>query len=241
MKIFVKFLFLPLLAACGAANSVEVSGKWTKLRAEMVNHQIARRGVRSPQVLDAMRIVPRHMFVPSELRSSSYEDYPLPIGYKQTISQPYIVAAMTEALELKPDDKVLEIGTGSGYQAAVLSRIITNVYSIEIIPELAAGAKETVDRLGYSNIQIKCGNGYLGWKEFAPYDAIIVTCAPNKIPKPLIDQLADGGRIVIPVGARFGQELVKVTKQQGKLVTERLMSVMFVPMTGKVDNNESTK
>ena len=232
MKIFAKLLLLPLFAGCNAVNDNENTDKWAKSRAEMVDRQIAQRGVGNQLVLNAMRIVPRHMFVPTDLRSSSYNDHPLPIGYNQTISQPYIVAAMTEALDLKPDDKVLEIGTGSGYQAAVLSLLISNVYSIEIIPELAKSAEITLEKLGYSNVHTKCGNGYNGWQEFAPYNAIIVTCAPDKIPQPLIDQLADGGRIIIPVGKQFEQELVKVTKQHGKLVVERIMAVRFVPMTG---------
>jgi len=232
MKIFAKLLLLPLFAGCNVVNDNENTDKWAKSRAEMVDRQIAQRGVENQLVLNAMRIVPRHMFVPTDLRSSSYNDHPLPIGYNQTISQPYIVAAMTEALDLKPDDKVLEIGTGSGYQAAVLSLLISNVYSIEIIPELAKSAEITLNKLGYSNVHTKCGNGYNGWQEFAPYNAIIVTCAPDKIPQPLIDQLADGGRIIIPVGKQFEQELVKVTKQHGKLVVERIMAVRFVPMTG---------
>jgi len=180
-----------------------------------------------------MRKVPRHELVPREAREYSYEDYPLPIGYNQTISQPYIVAAMTEALKLTPEKKVLEIGTGSGYQAAVLAEIVKNVYSIEIVPELAKRAKEILSQLNYTNVNVRAGDGYIGWPEEAPFDAIIVTCAPDNIPAPLVKQLNEGGSIVIPVGGRFGQQLIRVTKKEGKLFSENLMGVIFVPMTGK--------
>jgi len=210
---------------------------WTMKRNEMVEAQIRRRGINEPSVLKAMRKVPRHEFVPSEAREYSYEDYPLPIGYNQTISQPYIVAAMTEALELTPEKKVLEIGTGSGYQAAVLAEIVDKVYSIEIVPQLAERAKDTLKKLNYTNVKVRAGDGYLGWPEEAPFDAIIVTCAPDDIPDPLIEQLAEGGQIIIPVGGRFGQRLVRVTKKDGELKTENLMGVIFVPMTGKAQDS----
>ncbi len=233
MKTMVRLLPLPLLAACGMDGGNLPARDWSAQRERMVEYQIQRRGVRSPKVLAAMRTVARHEFIPREYRASAYEDHPLPIGYGQTISQPYIVAAMTDALELSPADKVLEIGTGSGYQAAVLGKVITNVYSIEIVPELAKRAEKTLARLGYTNVHVRCGDGYLGWPEEAPFDAVIVTCAPYDIPQPLIDQLAEGGRIVIPVGGRWGQTLVRATKRKGKLIREKLMGVMFVPMTGK--------
>lgn len=230
---------LSVIASCGAGqpSTPPESPNWDVLRAHMVTTQIERRGVRSPQVLAAMRSVPRHEFVPPSVRNESYNDYPLPIGFGQTISQPYIVAAMTEALRLRPSDKVLEIGTGSGYQAAVLACLVSNVYSIEIIPELAQRAAATLARLGYTNVHVRAGDGYAGWPEHAPFDAIIVTCAPDHVPQPLVDQLADGGRIVIPVGGRWGQSLVRLTKHGKKLEREDLMSVIFVPMTGAAEDS----
>ncbi len=227
------FIFLPLFTACEFKLSEKAAVDYSAERARMVESQIVRRGLKDQRVISAMLSVPRHKFIPNEIARFAYEDRPLPIGYKQTISQPYIVAAMTEALKLKPYDNVLEIGTGSGYQAAVLAQLVSNVYSIEIVPELAARAKKTLKELACTNVQLKCADGYLGWAEAAPFDAIIVTCAPDDIPKPLTDQLAEGGRIIIPVGGDYGQELVKITKKNGELVSERLMSVIFVPMTGK--------
>jgi len=224
---------LSLCASCTGQGGAGHAPDWTALREAMVQQQIEQRGVTNATVLAALRSVPRHEFVPERTRASSYDDHPLPIGFGQTISQPFIVAAMTEALTLKPTDKVLEIGTGSGYQAAILAGLVSNVYSIEIIGELADRAKATLSRLHYTNVIVKTGDGYAGWPEHAPFDAIIVTCAPDTIPKPLTDQLAEGGRIVIPVGGSFGQELVRVTKRDGTLGQERLMGVMFVPMTGK--------
>ncbi|MCX7847247.1 MAG: protein-L-isoaspartate(D-aspartate) O-methyltransferase [bacterium] len=229
-----SFMPLSLLASCttGHADHQAQPPNWDALRARMVATQIERRGVSDPRVLAAMRTVPRHEFVPTSLRDEAYEDYPLPIGFGQTISQPYIVAAMTEALQLRPSDKVLEIGTGSGYQAAVLALLVSNVYSIEIIPELAQRAATDLARLGYTNVHVRAGDGYAGWPEFAPFDAIIVTCAPEQVPQPLVAQLSEGGRIVIPVGGRWGQTLVRLTKRGKKLEREDLMSVIFVPMTG---------
>ena len=199
----------------------------------MIETQIIRRGITNERVISAMKSVPRDKFVPEEIREFAFEDRPLPIGFNQTISQPYIVAAMTEAINPQPYEKVLEIGTGSGYQAAILAQLCSNVYSIEIIPELAARAKQTLSETGITNVNIKCADGYLGWPDAAPFDAIIVTCAPNDIPKPLIEQLADNGRIIIPVGGNYGQELIKVSKKNGNLISEKLMNVIFVPMTGK--------
>jgi protein-L-isoaspartate(D-aspartate) O-methyltransferase len=200
----------------------------------MVKKQIAARGVKDPAVLQALRTVPRHEFVPAEWRHLAYADQPLPIGQGQTISQPYIVAYMTEALELKRGDKVLEIGTGSGYQAAVLAEITDQVYSIEIVCALAATARQTLDRLGYQRVVAKCGDGYQGWPESAPFDAIIVTAAPDHLPQPLVAQLKEGGRLVIPVGS-YDQELIRYTKTKGKLREERLLPVRFVPMTGEAE------
>ncbi len=189
------------------------------------------RGVENPQVLEAMRKVPRHLFVPDKYRAFSYRDHPLPIGQGQTISQPYVVAFMTEALDLTPKDRVLEIGTGSGYQAAVLAELAEEVYTIEIIEELGKRARQTLDGLGYKHIHVKIGDGYKGWPEKAPFDAVIVTCAPEQIPKALIEQLKDGGRMIIPVG-RAGaiQRLVRAVKKKGKLKTKEVMPVRFVPM-----------
>lgn len=202
-------------------------------RQEMVNDQIRKRGVSDPAVLAVMETVPRHEFVPAEWLSQAYEDHPLPIGYGQTISQPYIVAVMTELAQVKRGDRVLEIGTGSGYQAAILAMLTDQVYSVEIIPELAARAEATLKRLGYK-VVVKNADGYNGWEEFAPYDAIIVTCAPDHIPPPLIAQLKDGGRMVIPVGPPGSfQTLWRVHKQGDQVTTENIMGVLFVPLTRK--------
>jgi protein-L-isoaspartate(D-aspartate) O-methyltransferase len=180
-----------------------------------------------------MRRVPRHEFVPRQLRAAAYDDRPLPIGEDQTISQPYIVALMTEVLDLSPGDKVLEVGTGSGYQAAVLAEITDQVFTIEIIESLGNRARQTLARLGYTGVHVRIGDGYLGWEEHAPFDAIIVTCAPDHIPRPLVDQLVEGGRMVIPVGPRYSQELVLVVKEEGEIHQRDIIPVLFVPMTGE--------
>jgi len=203
-------------------------------RTSMVLEQLRNRDIRDEKVLAAMAMVPRHLFVPSALRSMAYNDGPLPIGYKQTISQPYIVAYMTEALELKPGAKVLEIGTGSGYQAAVLAAIAAEVFTIEIVPELAKSAGETLGKLGYRNIHVLAGDGYQGWPDQAPFEAIIVTAAPDHIPQPLIDQLAPGGRLVIPVGTG-NQEMMIVTRTASGVVSRKTIAVRFVPMTGEAE------
>lgn len=200
----------------------------------MVITQIQNRGVTDENVLAAMHAVPRHEFVPESMRDQAYEDMPLPIGHDQTISQPYIVALMSELLALDPTSRVLEIGTGSGYQAAVLSRLAAEVYTIEIVEPLAQAAKETLARLGFSNLQVRSGNGWLGWPEAAPFDAIIVTCAPDKIPSALQEQLREGGRLVIPVGPEGGvQELFVMEKKDGVIVKKSVIPVRFVPMTGQ--------
>lgn len=207
-------------------------------RARMVETQIVSRGVRDPRVLDAMRKVPRHLFVATEERAHAYEDHPLPIGGSQTISQPYIVALMTELLGLPPRARVLEIGTGSGYQSAVLSQIAAEVYSIEILPDLATAASAKLKDLGYVNVTVREGDGYRGWPEHAPFDGIIVTAAPEKIPEPLVDQLAVGGRMVIPVGGFF-QELKVFTREKDGHVTEKaIIPVRFVPMTGEIEKEK---
>jgi protein-L-isoaspartate(D-aspartate) O-methyltransferase len=197
----------------------------------MVQTQIEERGITDPVVLGAMRRVPRHLFVPEEIAGEAYEDRPLPIGYDQTISQPYIVALMTELLNVKRGQKVLEVGTGSGYQAAVLAEIVDSVWTIEILEPLARSAGERLKKLGYSNVTVRCGDGYAGWKEHAPFDAIIVTAAAEQIPPPLIEQLKEGGRMVIPVGPAFSiQSLFLVEKQGGRITTHNVAAVRFVPM-----------
>lgn len=199
-------------------------------RKTMVEKQIKDRGIRNEKVLDALMKVPRHKFVPVEYISSSYDDSPLPIGYGQTISQPYIVAYMTEILDPNNTENILEIGTGSGYQAAILSLLYKNVYTIEIIESLGISAKGLFEKEGYNNIKTKIGDGYLGWKEFAPFDAIIVTCAPTNIPGPLIDQLAEGGKMIIPVGELYNQVLYLLKKKNGKINKTQTLPVRFVPM-----------
>lgn len=197
----------------------------------MVRTQIADRGISDDAVLDAMRAVPRHQFVPDRLADWAYTDRPLPIGHDQTISQPYIVAFMTEAIRPGSTDRVLEVGTGSGYQAAVLAEIVDSVYTIEIVPELAHTARVRLDRLGYDNVTVREGDGYAGWPERAPFDAIVITAAPEEIPPPLLDQLAPGGRMVLPVGpADASQQMTLITKaEDGSVTRERLMPVRFVP------------
>ena len=206
---------------------------YRRARERMVRQQIAARGIRAERVLDAMRSVPRHLFVPLESRHSAYMDGPLSIGQGQTISQPYIVALMTEALELKCHGGVLEIGTGSGYQAAILSQLASHVYTVERIPELASRAQDLFHQLGYDNISMHVGDGTLGWLEHAPYEAIIITAAAPEIPRPLTDQLAEGGRLVAPIGGSWSQSLVRVRKQRGHLRRQELTSVAFVPLIGQ--------
>ena len=208
------------------------------LRREMVDQQIRRRNVQAPDVLRAMEQVPRHRFVPDHQRGSAYVDSPLPIGDGQTISQPYVVALMTELLELDGDSKVLEIGTGSGYQAAVLSRIAKQVYSIEIRESLGEAARALLDDLGYDNVQVKIGDGYQGWPDAAPFDGIIVTAAPERVPQPLVDQLRIGGKMVVPVG-RFLQELLVITRTADGIETREVAGVRFVPMIGEVEKPPS--
>jgi len=199
-------------------------------REAMVRTQIVARGIRQPEVLAALRKVERHRFVPAEYVSEAYNDHPLPIGYNQTISQPYIVALMTEQLQLKSSDRVLEIGTGSGYQAAVLAAICDSVFSIEIVSPLAHQAAARLRNLGYHQVLVKDGDGYRGWPEHAPFDAIIVTCSPSAVPPALSEQLAEGGRMIIPVGKAYYEELVLLEKRQGKIRQRAIIPVRFVPM-----------
>jgi protein-L-isoaspartate(D-aspartate) O-methyltransferase len=205
---------------------------YSQLRTDMVRKQIEVRGVSNPAVLDAMRAVKRHEFVPSDSIAQAYADRPLPIGYGQTISQPYIVALMTELLEVEAGQRVLEIGTGSGYQAAVLAEMGVEVYTIEIIPELASEAAERLERLGYESVQTLTADGYFGWEEFAPYDAVIVTAAPDHLPQPLALQLKENGRLVIPIGPVGAiQTLWRFQLVEGELEAENMGGVSFVPFT----------
>jgi protein-L-isoaspartate(D-aspartate) O-methyltransferase len=196
----------------------------------MVEDQIERRGITDPAVLAAMRTVPRHRFVPPDQASAAYDDRALPIGFGQTISQPYVVAYMTQALQLAPAHRVLEVGTGSGYQSAILGQIVKDVQTIEIVPELATRARALLAELGYSNIHVRSGDAYAGLPELAPFDRIIVTAAPDHVPQPLIDQLAVGGRMIVPVGGSR-QQLVLVTKDADGIHSARLLDVVFVPLT----------
>lgn len=208
--------------------------KYAEERGSMVNWQIESRGIRDEEVLRSMENVPRHEFVPDEYLDQAYDDHPLPIGYGQTISQPYIVALMTELLELDRGEEVLEIGTGSGYQAAILAQITNQVYTVEIIPELADSAGERLKRLGYDNIEVVHADGYYGLEEHAPYDAIIVTAAPDHVPHPLLEQLKEGGRLVIPVGPPgWIQTLWLITKEDGEPQFHNMGGVTFVPLTGE--------
>src|SRR2546427_10358870 len=211
-----QFLILAAIAAAGCGQKPTPASDFAAQRQRMVTEQLKARGISDERVLNAMNKVPREEFVPPDSRAGSYEDGPLPIGYGQTISQPYIVAFMTEQLGLNPSDRVLEIGTGSGYQAAILAELMSEVYSIEIVEPLAKNAEATLQRLGYENVHVKIGDGYKGWPEAAPFDAIIVTCAPDKVPQLLVDQLKDDGSMAIPVGDRFGQELYLLEKKKGQ-------------------------
>jgi len=201
----------------------------------MVEQQLAAPGrdIKNPRVLKAMATVPRHEFMPEAIRTGAYMDSAFQIGYDQTISRPFIVAFMTEQLDPKPTDRVLEIGTGSGYQAAVLSKLAAEVYTIEIVEPLANRAEEVLKRLGYNNVTVRAGDGYKGWPEHAPFDAIIVTCAPDQVPQPLIDQLKDGGRMIIPVGPAGDQKLILLRKHGQKIERQAVLPVNFVPMTGE--------
>ena len=215
----------------GQCNSQDSSkDQYATQREDMVRYQIKARGVKDKKVLDAMLKVERHLFVLPEYTSQAYEDHPLPVGEGQTISQPYIVALMTEVLDPDSTKKVLEIGTGSGYQAAVLAEICDSVYTIEIFESLGTKAKNLLKVLGYDNVKVKIGDGYKGWKEHSPFDAIIVTCAPTHIPQPLKDQLTEGGKMIIPVGESYAQELVLLEKKNGRIVQKDIIAVRFVPM-----------
>jgi protein-L-isoaspartate(D-aspartate) O-methyltransferase len=228
-----QFVVVALFATTGCGQQAPTAADFAAQRQRMVEKQLKFRGIKDERVLATMAKVPREEFIPVDTRSDAYEDGPLPIGYDQTISQPYIVAFMTEQLRPKSSDRVLEVGTGSGYQAAILAELVSEVYSIEIVEPLAKNAEATLQRLGYKNVHIKIGDGYKGWPEAAPFDAIIVTCAPDKVPQPLVDQLKDGGRMVIPVGDKFAQQLYLLEKKSGQLKQSATLPVRFVPMTSE--------
>ncbi len=231
-----------LLAGLGVAllatplfSQQRAEDPYQRPRNQLVDEAVVGGGIRNPRVISAMRQTPRHEFIPASVRRNAYYDMALPIGAGQTISPPYVVAFMTEALDPQPTDKVLEIGTGSGYQAAVLSPLVAEVYSIEIVESLGKQAAQTISHLGYPNIQTRIGDGFLGWPEAAPFQKIIVTCSPEAIPAPLIEQLAEGGRIIIPLGERFQQNLYRFVKEKGELRREPLEATFFVPMTGEAE------
>jgi protein-L-isoaspartate(D-aspartate) O-methyltransferase len=232
MRIVARYLLFAALAATGCDQRAPTAADFAAQRRRMVEQQLKPRGIKDKRVLAAMAKVRREEFVPVDARADTYADRALPIGYDQTISQPYIVAFMTEQLRPRPGDRVLEIGSGSGYQAAILAELVANVYTIDIVEPLAKNAEATIKRLGYKNVHIKVGDGYKGWPEGAPFDAVIVTCAPEKVPQPLVDQLKEGGRMVIPVGERFAQQLYLLEKKNGQLKESVTLPVRFVPMLG---------
>ena len=235
MKYLISFLFLSFACGQQQSNKSSADKMYEKMRSNMVQTQIANRGIKGKEVLRAMHSVPRHEFVPDHLKKYAYADEPLPIGEDQTISQPSIVAYMTEKLELSSGDKVLEIGTGSGYQAAVLSELVDSVFTIEIVDVLARRAKDKLAAMGYKNIYVKSGDGYKGWPEHAPFDAIIITAAPTIIPEPLVEQLKVGGQLILPLGD-YSQDLFLITKNQDGITEQRLLPVRFVPMTGEIED-----
>jgi protein-L-isoaspartate(D-aspartate) O-methyltransferase len=228
--LYMRILLFLFILTCGFTSTLQ-EDKYSVMRKEMINNQIVNRGIRNQLTIKAMQKVPRHLFVPPEYVNRAYEDNPLPIGHNQTISQPFIVAYMTELAKPAKWKKVLEIGTGSGYQAAVLAEIVDTVYTIEIIPELAKDAAGRLAKLGYKNIITKTGDGYLGWKEHAPFDVIMVTAADDHIPQPLLDQLAENGRLIMPVGSpSSAQQIVLAIKKNGKIERSKLAMVRFVPL-----------
>src|SRR5437016_10230387 len=233
MRHISQLLIVALLAATGCHQKAASTSAFAAERQRMVQEQLMPRGVHDERVLAAMSKVPREEFVPDNLRDKSYSDNALPIGHDQTISQPFIVAFMTEQLHPKATDRVLEIGTGSGYQAAVLAELVKDVYTIEIIEPLAKEASARLARLDYKNAHVKIGDGYEGWPEVAPFDSIIVTCAPDKVPQPLTQQLKEGGRMIVPVGSGIDQQLFLLEKKEGQMAERAILPVRFVPMAGE--------
>jgi protein-L-isoaspartate(D-aspartate) O-methyltransferase len=231
-------LMIGLVVAAAMAQSRTT---FDAARNKMVDDEIVAAGVKNPRVIQAMRDTPRHEFIPLVQRKNAYYDMSLPIGEGQTISPPFIVAYMTEAIDPQPTDNVLEIGTGSGYQAAVLSKLVRDVYTIEIVEKLGRKAAKALERLHYDNVHAKVGDGYQGWPEHAPFDKIIVTCSPEKAPKALVEQLKEGGRMVIPVGERYQQTLYLMKKKDGKMVSEKLLPTLFVPMTGRAESQRQVQ
>ncbi len=228
--LWIGILMMAIAGSAMAATIEESADRFVQQRLDMVNRQLRGRDITDVRVLQAMQTVPRHRFVPPSLEDAAYRDSPLPIGHAQTISQPYIVALMSQLLAVAPGQRILEIGTGSGYQAAVLAEMGAQVFSIEIVPELGRQAQAALQPLGYVNIHLKIGDGYQGWPEHAPFDGIIVTCAPTRVPQPLKDQLGEGGRMVIPVGERHFQQLFLLIKSGGVIRQEKIVDVRFVPM-----------
>lgn len=227
-------LVLSLFTLLFLSLSADENKEFQAQRLTMIRRHLQPRGINDPQVLDAMLKVPRHLFIPESLRHLAYADHALPIDAQQTISQPYIVALMTQTLQIKPTDKILEIGTGSGYQAAVLTHLTCCVYSLEIIEELALKAAATLQRLGYDQVKVRWGDGHLGWEEEAPFDAIIITCASREVPPRLFEQLKEGGRLILPLGnPKTYQILTLITKESGKPKAQKILDVRFVPMTKK--------
>ena len=236
-QLILGILVLTAFAAPVLAQAVN----YREARLKMVEEELVREGLKNKAVLDALRNVPRHLFVTPDLRPYAYYDQALAIGHQQTISPPFIVAYMTEILDPQPEDRVLEIGTGSGYQAAILSGIVKEVYSIEIVPELGESAAKLLKELHFENVKVKVGDGYKGWDEHAPFDKIIVTCSPEKVPQPLVDQLKEGGRMIVPLGERYTQVFHLFEKKDGKLVQTRLLPTIFVPMTGRAEEERTVK
>ena len=236
MRARAAWLLVPLIVGCHTQNATPPDPS-TAARERMLREQIAARGIEDPRVLAAIARVPRHELVPPEQREHAYEDRPLPIGFQQTISQPFVVAYMTEQLRLRGDERVLEIGTGSGYQAAVLSLLAREVWSIEIVEPLAERARGDLARLGFTNVHVRAGDGYRGWPEQAPFDAVLVTAAPGHVPQALVDQLAVGGRMVLPVGS-VDQQLLLLERDASGVRRETLIPVRFVPMRGEAEQEK---